>query len=109
MRPTRSSLLALAALVLGTGVTGCEQPPVTAVDRETFVRAYVEIRAAALETEDAQPTERQREEILDRYGVTAEDLVEFVEVHGEDVDFMRELWNDIEVRLEVDSLPRINS
>lgn len=109
MPPKRLPLLAALALLVLGGAPGCEEAETTAVDRETFVRAYVEIRAAALETEDAEPTEALREEILGRYDVTARDLVEFVEAHGEDVQFMRELWDDIEVRLEVDSLPRADS
>lgn len=109
MRPIRILLLAPVAVLLAAGAWGCGEAETTAVDRETFVRAYVEIRGAALETEDAEPTERQREEILARYGVTAQDLVDFVEFHGEDVEYMRELWTDIEVRLEVDSLPRTPS
>jgi len=109
MPPIRFPSLASLALLLVAFAAGCGEPETTALDRETFVRAYVDIRAAALQTEDAEPTERQREDVLARYGVSAEDMVEFVEYHGEDVEYMRELWSEIEVRLEVDSLPRADS
>lgn len=108
--PTRRTLVLVALVLALAGLgSGCEEAPVTRVDRETFVQAYVEIRAAALEMEDTQPTEGMRQEILSRYGVTAQDLVDFVEVHGEDVQYMRDLWDEIEVRLEVDSLPATTS
>ena len=32
-------------------------------------------------------------------GVTAQDLLDFVDTHGEDVEFMRDLWTEVETRM----------
>lgn len=105
--PARRFPVLAAGLALGVTLLAglaCDRRPVTAVDRETFIRAYTEVRVAALENEEAIPTEAQREAILSRFGVTKEQMVEFVEAHGADTDYMQALWNEIEQRLDVDSL-----
>lgn len=74
------------------------------MQRETFIQVYVELRAAALGHDDATVTDAERERILSSHGVAAEDLVTFAEVHGRDPAYMRDVWNEIEERLNVDSL-----
>jgi hypothetical protein len=43
---------------------GCSPPSELAVDRETFIDVYVELRMAALDRDDATITEAERDEIL---------------------------------------------
>lgn len=71
--------------------------------RSTFVDTYVDLRVAALRSEDGRITDSARAEILRRHGVTEEQLVDFVTGTAEDFDFTRDLWNEIEMRL--DSVP----
>ncbi|MDZ7779404.1 MAG: hypothetical protein U5R14_05605 [Gemmatimonadota bacterium] len=71
--------------------------------REGFIDAYVDLRAAALRDEDGVLTDSTRNAILERHDVTEETLLDYVDARGRDLDFMRDLWNEIEVRL--DSVP----
>ncbi len=70
------------------------------IDREVFVQTYIDLRVAALETETQQLSDEARAEVLTRSGVTADDLKHFAEVHGRDLDFMRDVWNDVESRMD---------
>jgi len=70
------------------------------IDRDAFVAAYVDLRIAALEADSSVISEAGRAEVLARHGITADDLLEFAELHGRDVEFMREVWNEVELRLD---------
>jgi hypothetical protein len=85
-------------------VTACDSTPDYRglIDREDFIGTYVELRAAALRN-SGELAEDQRERILSEHGVTGTDLTAFVEGHGPELEFMRDLWNEIETR--IDSLP----
>lgn len=97
-----ASVFVLSSAILT--VPACTPETVDTVDRETFIRVYLELRAAALDAEDATLVQADRDRILEKYGITAEDMVAFADAHGSDVAFMRDLWNEIETRLDVDSL-----
>jgi hypothetical protein len=99
-RAASSIVLSAAILSMWT----CTEETVAPVDRETFIQVYLELRVAALDSEDASIVQVDRERILEKYGITAEDMVAFADAHGSDVDYMRDLWNEIEIRLDVDSL-----
>ena len=71
-----------------------------AIDRDTFVATYVDLRVAALETDSTRLAATDREEILARHGVTGDDLTHFAEVHAAELEFMREVWNEIELALD---------
>jgi hypothetical protein len=71
--------------------------------RTTFIDAYVDLRVAALRTPDGEITDSARAAILTRHGITEEALLEFVTETSGDLDFTRDLWNEIELRL--DSVP----
>ena len=43
---------------------------------------------------------RTREEILAAKGVTEDDLLDFVRVHSTDLDYMRDVWNEVELRMD---------
>lgn len=76
-----------------------------AVSRARFVDTYVDLRIEALRTETETLTDSTRATVLARHGVTEEDLLDFAEAVGGDLDYMRDLWNEIELRL--DSLPPV--
>ena len=59
----------------------------------------MDLRTAALSSGSPDLGDEVRDSILAVYDVTAQDLLDFVETHGEDVEFMRDLWTEIEARM----------
>ena len=74
--------------------------PEGTIERETFIQAYVELRVAALDTDSSRIADADRERILNDFGITGDDLLDFVRVHASDLDYMREVWNEVELRLD---------
>jgi len=89
------SILALVALAACAAETTLEPPP-DLLSREDFVEAYVALRLSALERGSQTPLPPARDAVLAEYQVTGEDLFQFIEYHGRDIEFMRVLWDDIE-------------
>jgi hypothetical protein len=103
IRPRSASTLLLPVLLLAAACGGAE--PET-IERESFIATYVDLRRAALQNPGAQIGPPQRDEVLARHGVSEEDLLSFVEVHGRDVDYMAGVWGEVEARLHPqDSVP----
>lgn len=97
----RHTLVAAAALLT---LAGCEEEaPTASLDRETFIDTYVELRQAALQRGLSTVGDALRDSVLTRSGVTEDALVEFAEVHGSDLEFMRDVWTEVAARL--DSIP----
>ena len=92
--------LAAVLPALACGGDGSGPDVGEAIDAEAFIATYVDLRVAALVSDDGLVTEENRLEVLSRHAVTEADLVHFAEVHGEDLTFMREVWNEVEQRLE---------
>jgi len=89
----------LGTLLLGStacGPGGRED----SMDRELFVATYVDLRITASETDSLRLGDSGREEILTRHGVSAAELSYFAETHAKDLGFMREVWNEVEIRLD---------
>ena len=80
-----------------TGVTG------DTAGREAFIGAYLALRSEAMSSRSTEMEDRVRDSILTIYDVTAQELLDFIDTHGEDVEFMRDLWTEIETRM-VESL-----
>lgn len=103
---TRARLLALLLVLLpacgGPDGTGSEGPPV--MEREAFIRTYVDLREAALLHGD-ELSDSLRTAILQRQDVSEEELLRFAEVRGTDIAFMRDVWAEVERRLEARRVP----
>lgn len=97
---TRPWVPLLAALCIGLVVACGPAPEEQTIDRETFIQTYVDLRVAALDTDTQRLAEPDREAILTRHGVTAEDLMRFAQVHAPELEYMRDVWNEIELRLD---------
>lgn len=99
---SRGALLRLPVVVAAlVALVSCEpSEPEGLIDREAFIDAYVELRVAALDTDSQRVAASDRDAILDRIGITDDDLLRFVEFHGGDLEFMRDVWNDVELRLD---------
>jgi hypothetical protein len=93
---------------MGCGDSGTDAD--SPVDQETFIASYVDLRMTALGTETGELDDALRAEVLERNGVSEEELVAFVELHGEDVSLMQDIWDEIESRMDAsgptpDSVP----
>jgi hypothetical protein len=93
---------ALALAAFAALAAACGQPPPGGepIDREVFIEAYVDLRVAALDSDEFVVSPEQRDEILAHHGVDQERLLHFAEVHGGDVDFMNEVWSEVDRRLQ---------
>ena len=98
MRPLRPGIIAsMVALTLSWScIGGTTDVSEDTVGREAFVGVYVDLRAAALSLGTTETGADVRDSILASYGVTGEELLEFVDTHGERVEFMSEIWSEIE-------------
>ena len=91
--------LALAATSLTTACGGeiAEPHP---IERSVFIQTYVELRTSALSTDEGEISDSARDAILESNAVSADDLLYFVEVWSENLEFMRGVWDEIEVRMD---------
>lgn len=93
----------LAALTAAWAVASCGNgsaaPEVETIARETFIETYVALRTVGLRSPRQLLPEEDRQRILAEQGVSQEDLFSFIEVHGKNVEYMRDVWNEIEERL----------
>jgi hypothetical protein len=95
MRAPRVAALR-ASLALALAMAACTPAaPETAIDRETFVATYVDLRKAALRSPTRTLTDAQRDSVLAAHGVGEKDLVQFAEVRGADPDYMVALWSEV--------------
>lgn len=104
-RSRGSALLSLMLLVPLLAACGDDGAAPSAADAETisrdvFVATYVDLRLTALRSGSEEISPSARDEVLARHGVTPEDLLEFVEIHGDRVQYMKELWNEVETRID---------
>ncbi|MBT8487870.1 MAG: hypothetical protein KJO65_03475 [Gemmatimonadetes bacterium] len=82
-------------------VAGCgPSTPEGLIEEETFVETYVELRIAALDTDSSRIADADRQAILAERGVTEDDLLEFVRVHSTNLEYMRDVWNEVELRMD---------
>jgi hypothetical protein len=94
------AVLAVGAVLFGCGGSTSGPAPAEVPDREAFVASYIDLRVEALTTAGGELTDEGRAEVLARHTVTEDQLVAFVNYHGENLTFMRDVWNDIELRLD---------
>ena len=92
------SLYLLVTLLLSANCSTDKKSEV--IDREVFVGVYSDLRIAAVATDSGSISFSGRDSILDAVGVTEEDLTIFLEEHVEALEFMRDVWNDIELRMD---------
>jgi hypothetical protein len=101
VRPNHLFFVLLATLsVFACSPSAPGEPENDAISRELFITAYVELRVAAQQAPDQELTLRTRDRVLARVEVSENELLEFVEVHGRDVQFMRRLWEEVDSVLQ---------
>lgn len=69
------------------------------------MEAYMELRIVGLSVEGQEMTTSIRNQVLDSLGLEPEDLLHFVEVHGNDVEYMRSLWVEVDSLLDLRRRP----
>jgi hypothetical protein len=92
--------LAYVILVAACGGQGDTATDATApISRDLFVQTYVELRMESFDNTPRVITDAEKDVILAERGITDEDLRHFIQVHGSDLPFMRDLWADIEAQI----------
>jgi len=91
-------VMALAVACGGSGPMG--QADAVTLDRDTYVSVLVDLRVAARDAADAADFARLKQEILERYGTTEEEILRFTDVHGGNVRLMTEIWDTVHARVE---------
>ena len=85
-------------------LTGCAGdgagPEEETISRDTFIETYVALREVGLGAPNQIPSVNDRLDVLEEHGVSEQDLLQFVEVRGRNVDYMRDVWNEVETRIE---------
>jgi hypothetical protein len=99
-RRLRALALGLALAAAGCGADASTPAAEGGIDREAFIATYVDLRAATIRGDSFAISDDQRTAILSRHAVTEADLLGFAELHGEDVPFMRSVWDEVEARLD---------
>lgn len=98
--PTAVAALALALSACGPNASA---PAVAGgIDREVFIATYVDLRATTIRSDSFTVSDAERSAVLARHGVTEQQLLEFADLHGRDVEFMRSVWDDVEARLDAE-------
>jgi len=100
----------VALLALWAGACRGEptaSPGVTGMDRETFIATYVDLRTAVIRGDAHELSDADRARILAEHGVTEEEILAFPRVHGDDVAFMRGVWDEVESRLDAIRLDEV--
>lgn len=92
--------LAVLAVVSACGGGPAEAPAPNAIDRETFIATYVDLRIAAIRAGHNAVDATERARILQEHDVTEDALLSFATANGEKVDYMRQVWDEVERRLD---------
>ena len=77
------------------------------ISRDAFIEAYVALRVGALRIPGEEIRVEARDRILENLGLVDQDLLDFVEVNGRDVQFMRGVWEEVDsIITEARNLPK---
>ena len=88
-----------ALVVLASCSNGSPIASGSTIDPDVFVDVMVQLRTSASLHPSGYLPAGEPERILEEAGVEREDLVEFVEVHGDDIWLMADLWEEIDRRI----------
>ena len=95
----RILFLATAVAALFPAACGGGGTPEAPVDRETFIRTYVDLRLSALGTPTGVITDAERARVLEEHRVTEDDLLAFADAWGSDPERMKAVWEEVQRRL----------
>ena len=91
------ALASVAALCL----LGCHEDtdPSGVIEREVFIATWVDLRTTAAKYVGGALPASERTHLLRERGVSEDQLLAFVDVHGEDPRYMLEVWTEVERRM----------
>ena len=95
-RMRRAALGLLLVASLDACVEEKPDPVPETIDPQTFIEVYVDLRNLALRKANGTVNATERDSVLALHEVAEDDLRLFLEVHHEDAEFMRDLWNEAE-------------
>lgn len=98
----RKALFAVALAAAACGGGDPASAEAGGIDRERFIATYVDLRATTIRSDTFAIRDADRAAVLARHGVTEEQLLAFAELHGEDVAYMRSVWDEVESRLDAE-------
>ena len=102
-RPSRRrAVCALLGAFLFPAACGTGTPPNESqtISPTVFVATYVDLRLAVLGGQEPERmTDSLRAAVLARHGVTEQELLDFVKVHGSEPSFMKAVWDSVEERI----------
>ncbi|MCG8469985.1 MAG: hypothetical protein MJB57_17545 [Gemmatimonadetes bacterium] len=108
-------LLLLPSIALGAGCTDAS----TGLDEDTYVEVVARLTWSRIRFMDTPRDDSLRAAVLQEFGVGGQELLDFAERHGEDVEKMERIWEAVRLRIEVldgapipesaDSLRRLDS
>lgn len=98
---TMAGLLLLAGAAAACGSEDQVAPVIEGlIEPETFIAVYVDLRTEAIRSPQLTLSQEARDEVLDRHAVDEQELIAFVEAHGQDLDYMNQVWTEVEGRIE---------
>ncbi len=98
-RPRLLAGFAVAAAFLPGGCGGPQVDPADDPARERFVAAFVALRRAAARSPDRVVPAQDRDRILAEHGMSGDEMLAFVDEHGEDLDYMEGVWSEVDARI----------
>jgi hypothetical protein len=99
-RMHRTPTALIIAALLASGCSPAEPQPDPGMSTEQFIEAVVTLRQAAQQTGSVEEFEARRQQLLEASAITDSMLLQFVRVHGHDVQRMTEIWDSISARLQ---------
>ena len=94
-----TTLFTIAGILLtlpGCGESGTRPAEEETISRDRFVDAYVRLREAGLRAPEMEISVQTRDRILEEMQLTQDDLLRFVEVHGDDGALMLSVWEEVD-------------
>ncbi len=92
--------LLIAVLLAGAGCGDRLNLKPTRLSFDQFVNATVELRRAAVETDNPAAFQVRKREIQRRLNFTDDDLREFSRAHASDITVLSAAWDSVEARLD---------
>jgi hypothetical protein len=99
-RAAVSFALRLVPLFLAATAACTSGAPAETIERDVFIDTYVDLRVAALDTDSGTVAAADRDAILEQHGVTEEELVAFADANSAELEFMRDVWTEVEERMD---------
>lgn len=103
-RCKRHATKTLWAIVVTATVAcgGDDEVPVVpgVIDREAFIEVYLDLRLAGVRGPELTVAPEARDRILTEHGIDRDRLLGFIDAYGGELDYMNELWAEIERRYE---------